>query len=169
MAPASQFGQCEPKEFARGIERKSKEVIKLPKPLFEALSNVAQRPDSFKVHRSRKAEHAAVLGGYCSGYRMDPLFDLPETRALTQAVGERCAKRLDSGLSNQKTTLYEDQLAELGVLLELTNVGLFRDTARVERWKQGFSAMNARTTEERPFWDEYAACVDELFVMLTAP
>lgn len=168
MAPASQFGQCEPKEFARGIERKSKEVIKLPKTLFEALSNVAQRPDSFKVHRSRKAEHAAVLGGYCSGYRMDPLFDLPETRALTQAVGERCAKRLDSGLSNQ-TTLYEDQLAELGVLLELTNVGLFQDTARVERWKQGFAAMNARTTEERPFWDEYAACVDELFVMLTAP
>jgi hypothetical protein len=164
------FGQCDPKEFARGIERKAKDVVKLPKPVFEALSNIAQRPDSFKVHRMRKPEHAAVMGNFWGGYRMEPLFQLPETRAITETVAERCASRLDKAFKEKKKApLSEDPLAELGVLLELTNVGIFQDAARVERWKQGFAEMNALTTTERPFWDEYAARVTPSFAMLVAP
>ena len=163
------FGQCAPRDLARAVERRSKEVIKLPKPLFEELSNIAQRSDTFKGRSSRKLEHGAILGGYCDGYRIEPLFQLPETRAITADLADRLAQRLDSVFTVKKrVTLYEDALVELGVLLELTNVSLFQDAARVERWKQGFAEMNALTTEERPFWDGYAANVEKLFAMLVA-
>lgn len=162
------FGQCEPKEFARGIERKAKDVVKLPKPVFNALSEIAQRPDAFKAHRSRKPEHSALIGDSSGGYRMEPLFELPEVRAVTETVAERCAARLDSAFK-KKHSLPQDALPELGVLLELTNVRLYQDAARVEKWKTGFAAMNARTTEERPFWDEYVARVEKLFPLLVAP
>jgi hypothetical protein len=165
------FGQCDPKEFARGIERKAKDVVKLPKPVFEVLSNIAQRPDSFKVHRMRKPEHAAVMGNSCAGYRMEPLFTLPETRAILDTVAERCASRLDSALTSKKKKVgfTEDPLPELGVLLEFTNLGVFQEAARVEKWKKGFDELNALTTDERELWDQYAARVAPSFAMLVAP
>lgn len=164
------FGQCEPREFARAVERKTKEVVKLPRPVFEALSNIAQRPDSFKGHRSRKPEHTAILGGTCGGFRMEALFTLPETRAIAEKVGARCATRLDNAFkAKKKVPLTEDPLVELGVLLEFTNVGFFQDAARVEKWKKGFAEMNALTTEDRAVWDDYAARVEKLFPLLVAP
>jgi hypothetical protein len=162
------FGRCEPKEFARAVEKKASEVTKLPKPLFNQLAEIAQRPESFNNKRSRKPEHDAVLGGYCDGFRIDPLFALPEVKTIVATVGERCAARLDQVLTgSRRVSLYEDQLTELGVLLELTNIGLFQDAARVARWKQGFAEMNALTTEERNFWDEYSPKVENVFSLLT--
>ena len=164
------FGQCEPREFARAVERKAKEVVKLPKPVFDALSNIAQRPDSFKGHRSRKPEHTAIMGGFCGGFRMEALFTLPETRAITAKIADRCANRLDNAFkAKKKTTLVEDPLIELGVLLELTNVGFFLEAPRVEKWKKGFAEMNALTAEDRAHWDQYGARVDKLFTLLVAP
>lgn len=164
------FGQCEPREFARAVERKSKEVVKLPRPVFEALSNIAQRPDSFKGHRSRLPEHVAVLGGTCGGYRMEPLFDLPEVRVIAEKLAERAGKRLD-GLfrARKKVPFTEDNLVELGMLLEFTNIGFYLEPDRVEIWKKGFSEMDAATLEDRATWDAYRARVEKIFPMLVAP
>ncbi|MDP2273953.1 MAG: hypothetical protein Q8N23_02710 [Archangium sp.] len=164
------FGQCEPREFARAVERKSKDVVKLPKPVFDALSNIAQRPDSFRGHRSRRQEHTAILGGYCGGFRMEALFTLPETREIVQKVADRCANRLDGVFkAKQKAALTTDPLIELGVLLEFTNIGIFQEAPRVEKWKKGFAEMNALTTDDRGYYDEYATRVDKLFTMLKSP
>ncbi|MDP2271633.1 MAG: hypothetical protein Q8N23_14865 [Archangium sp.] len=163
------FDRCAPKDFARAIERKSKEVIKLPKPLFEALAAIAQRPDSFKEKRSRSAPHHAILGGSADGYRIDPVFALPEVRALVGAVvRDRCAAQLDAVLTGpSRVSLYEDHLTGLGVLLELTNVGLFQPADRVARWRAGYAEMNALTPEERDFWDELVPRVEALFISIT--
>lgn len=162
------FGRCEPKEFARAVERKASEVTRLPKPLFNQLAEIAQRPESFNRKSSRKPEHGALIGGYCDGFRIDPLFALPEVKTIVTTVGERCATRLDHVLTGPKrVSLYEDSLTELGVLLELTNIGLFQDAARVERWKKGFAEMNALTDEERNFWDEFAPKVEKVLSLLS--
>ena len=164
------FGQCEPREFARAVERKSKEVVKLPRPVFEALSNIAQRPDSFKGHRSRLPEHVAVLGGTSGGYRMEPLFDLPEVRVIAEKLAERAGKRLDGVFrARKKVPFTEDNLVELGVLLEFTNIGFYLEPDRVEIWKKGFSEMDAATLEDRATWDAYRARVEKIFPMLVAP
>ncbi len=162
------FNQCEPREFARAVERRSKEVVLLPKPLFNALSDLAQRPDSFK-RGSRKHEHTAVLGPACSGHRIDALFAQPEARALLQVIAERNASKLDTAFAKRKLTLTENPTPELGVLLEFTNVQLFVEAPRVAKWKSGFAAMSERTTEARPFWDEYGTKIETLFSMLTPP
>lgn len=161
------FGQCTPAEFSRGLERHSKALVKLPKPLFEELVSIAQRPAEYARRTSRRPEHLALLGGYCDGYRVAPLFALPGAREVVAEVAERCAARLDRALTAaKKVSLYEDGLPELGVLLELTNIGVFQPSARVEAWRAGFAEMNARTTEERAFWDEFSGRVQSLFPLL---
>lgn len=45
------FGQADAKAFAKGIERKSAELIRLPKPLFQESWCLAQR------HRVRAPQH----------------------------------------------------------------------------------------------------------------
>lgn len=164
------FAQCTPAEFSKGLERRSKELIKLPKPLFDELVAIAQRPKEFEQKESRRPEHREVIGGYCDGYRVEPIFSLPGARDVVAELAERNAARLDKAFGRKKqVSLYEDQLTELGVLLELTNVGVFQRPERVEAWRAGFAAMNAATPEERGFWDEYCGRVEKVFMLLVRP
>jgi hypothetical protein len=162
------FGGCTAKEFARGIERKSKDIIKLPRPVFVALSEIAQRPASFDHRPSRSAAHKAIIGVSKAGHCVEPLFALPEVKGLVaDLVAERCATELDRKCGRKKQSpLSEDTFTELGVLLELTQVGVFQPAVRVERWKDGLAAMNSLTTDERPFWDEFLQGVDAAFPLL---
>lgn len=164
------FDQCTPQEFSKGLERRSKELIKLPKPLFAELASIAQRPREYDRRGSRSAAHHAIIGGYGDGYRIDPLFAYPGAREAVTEVAERNAARLDK-VSNAKSkrTLYEDQLPELGVLLEFTTVGVFQRPERVEAWRARFATMNAATTEERAFWDEFCGRVEKVFPLLVGP
>jgi hypothetical protein len=164
------FAQCDPKEFARSVERKAKEVVKLPKPLYNEIAGIAQSPDAYRGRRSRAPALAAVIGRVCDGYRIDPLFALPGARELVVEVAERCATRLDRTLAvKKKAALPDDQLLELGVLVEFTNVGVYQTPERVEAWKKGFDHMKAMPTPDRAAWDGFCKRVEKAFVLLVAP
>jgi hypothetical protein len=161
------FGQCEPREFARAIERKAKDVVKLPKPVYNEIASIAQRPDAFRKG-VRKPEFREVIGSAGDGYRVSPIFDIPEARAQVTEVAEKCASRLDTA-TRKKVTFAEEPLPELGVLLEMTNIGLYQAAERVEAWKKGFNELNARTKENRELWDAWVARVEKVFPLLVKP
>lgn len=163
------FDQCKPRAFSKGIERWAKELTRLPRPLFDELAAIAQRPAEYEKRSSRKPEHVELLGRPGDGYRIEPLFALDGVKAVVAGLAERNALRLDKVLSTPAPgSLYENHLTELGVLLELTNVGVTQSAERVATWRAGFARMNAATPEEREFWDRFSERVERLFPLLSA-
>jgi len=161
------FGEIDGSVFARSVERRSKEVIHLPKPLFNALSEIARNP-KMTAKGSRSERHRQVLGPRANGFRIQPLFAMTEVTALLEPLSETLAARLDRAFKS-RNMLSEDGLSELGVLLELTNAQVFQSAERAARWEAGFMKMSERTTEDRPFWDEFVSRVRPSFSMLSKP
>lgn len=160
------FGEVDGTTFARAIDRRSKEVSKLPKPLFNIFVDIATK--KVTARGSRTAEHIKILGTNRDGYRVQPLLDLPETAKLLAPMSELVASKLDKTFKGKKT-LAEEPLTELGIVLELTNAHIFQDPERVAAWAKGFEEMSARTTEDRDHWDAFVARIKPLFGMLSAP
>jgi len=160
------FGEVDGTTFARAIDRRSKEVSKLPKPLFNIFVDIASKKVTSRG--SRTAEHIKILGTNRDGYRVQPLLDMPETAKLLGPMAELVASKLDKTFKSKKT-FAEEPLTELGLVLELTNAHLYPDPERVAAWEKGFMEMSARTTEDREHWDAYVARVKPMFAMLSAP
>ena len=160
------FGEVDGTTFARAIDRRSKEVSKLPKPLFNIFVDIASKKVTSRG--SRTPEHTKILGSNRDGYRVQPLFDMPEAGKLMGPMAELVASKLDKTFKSKKT-FAEEPLTELGIVLELTNAHLYPDPARVAAWEKGFMEMSARTTEDREHWDAYVERVKPLFSMLAAP
>jgi hypothetical protein len=116
--------------------------------------------------RDRSPEVAAVTGDYRCGWRIDEIFSLPGATEVVRTVAERNATTLDRVL-RADATFYEHQLTELGVLTIFTELDVRQPAARVEAWVRGFDAIDARTTDERGFWDEFVGRVRPAFALLS--
>jgi hypothetical protein len=166
------FGCTDGGRFMKALQRDTRELTKLPKPLFAALVELTANPtigarDSpGREARSPKVE--AVTGPYRDGWRIDAIFELPGALDVVRGVAERNAVALDKRLSPpaKDTDLFECVLTELGVLTVLTELNVRHAPDRVDAWERGFDQVNAATTAERPFWDEFAARVKPAFAML---
>ena len=161
------FAEIDGTTFARAVDRKTREAIRLPKPLFNGLVEMARNP-KLSARGSRKPEHIKILGSNRDGYRLDPLFAMDEVPAMLAPMSELLAERLDRAFKTKKT-FAEEPLTELGMLLELTNARVYQSAERVAAWEAGFNKMNERTTEDRPLWDEFVTRVRPLFSMLLKP
>lgn len=164
------FGQADAKAFAKGIERKSAELIKLPKPLFQELVGLAQRPTEYARRNSRPAEHTAILGSTCDGYFVAPLFELPEVKGVIENRAEELSVILDKFFAGtpKAEALYKNKLAPLGVLLSLTRIGIFVAPARADAWLAGFERMVETAKDDAEFWKGFAARVRPLFGLIKA-
>lgn len=161
------FGETDGTTFARAIDRRSKEVSRLPKPLFNAFADIARIP-GLTSRGARLPAHKQVLGSNRDGFRVQALLDLPEVPALLTPMADALVSRLDKAFKSNRT-LAQEPLIELGVLLELTNARVFQTPERAAQWEKAFMEMSARTTEDRPFWDEFVGRVRPAFSMLVAP
>lgn len=164
------FGQADAKAFAKGIERKSAELIKLPKPLFQELVGLAQRPTEYARRNSRPAEHTAILGSTCDGYFVAPLFELPEVKGIVENRAEELSVILDKFFAGtpKAEALYKNKLAPLGVLLSLTRIGISVAPARADAWLAGFERMVETAKDDAEFWKGFAARVRPLFGLIKA-
>lgn len=162
------FAQCKPAEFSKGIERKASELTKLPKPVFEELVAIVREPRVYEKKTSRLPEHAKVLGGYCDGYFIAPVFELPEVRAVVASHSEKLSLVVDKQLSRKprKDLLYELDLTALGLVLSFTRVGAVPTKERLDAWEAGFDAIDQANTSERGFWDEWRDRVRPSFELM---
>ena len=161
------FTEIDGVTFARAVDRKSREAIRLPKPLYNGLVDLARNP-KLSMRGSRKPEHTKVLGSNRDGYRLEALFAMEEVPAMLAPMSEALAERLDRAFKTKKT-FADEPFAELGMLVELTNARVYQSPERVAAWEAGFDKMNERTTEDRPQWDEFVTRVRPAFAMLLKP
>jgi hypothetical protein len=164
------FGQADAKAFAKGIERKSAELIRLPKPLFQELVGLAQRPTEYARRNTRPAEHTAILGSSCDGYFVAPLFELPDVKAVVENRAEELSLVLDKffGGTPKPEALYKNKLAPLGVLLTFTRIGIYVAPARADAWLAGFERMVEAAKSEGEFWKDFSGRVRPLFTLIKA-
>lgn len=162
------FERCTVEEFNRAISRRSKDVIKLPKPLFEQLAAMIARPKELADKSDRSNEHQAVIGGYCAGLRLDVIFAMPEARPVLAEIAAKLKVLLD-GYERANGDFYELGFVELGVALELTRCEIWPAPADVERWRAAFNAADQRTTQERSFFDDFVKSVGPAFDLLARP
>ncbi len=161
------FTEIDGTTFARAVDRKSREAIRLPKPLYNGLVDLARNP-KLSMRGSRKPQHTKVLGANRDGYRLEALFAMEEVPAMLAPMSEALAERLDRAFKTKKT-FADEPFAELGMLVELTNANVYQTAERVAAWEAGFDKMNERTTEDRPQWDEFVTRVRPAFAMLLKP
>jgi hypothetical protein len=156
------FAQSDMQEFARASDRKSREIIRLPKPLYDAFARVAGSPRSFPK-TTRSEAHKAMLGDAADGIRIEALFNQPEVpEILAPLVTSLCA-RLDKAFNDQKMTLAKNPFTELGILLELTVIGIYPPADKVKAWHVVFDAANERTKDNREFFDAFVKRVRPIF------
>jgi hypothetical protein len=140
----------------------------LPEDTCAALASLLADVEATMEAGSRSKAASAVLGGYCDGPRIDALLRFPGAEPVIEALLARVTKRLDDALA-KKVDLYQvaDALAALGVVIEMKEAGLWTaDPARVDRWREGFAAIDQRTKEERGFWWKYVRKVRRGFDLL---
>lgn len=143
-------------------------IAGLPEATRTAIDRVLTDPDYVEDGVPNAPEVYAVLNSYCSGPRLDALLRIPGAQPAIDELAARLGERLDHTLQ-RSGDLYEiaDDLAALGLLVELTHAGLHRpDPARVARWRAGFAAIDGRTTSERRFWSKYVRRVHLGFDLL---
>ncbi len=134
-----------------------------------ALERVAADPAAAVTGRSRTPEVRAAIGGYCDGPRVDELLRVPGGEPVLRRLRDRCASLLDGCLRGEGWDLYEasGELGALGVLLELSQVGVTATPEQLAAWRAGFDRVDAATSdEEREFWDGYAARARKAFDLL---
>ncbi len=156
------FAQSDLPEFARASDRKSREIIRFPKPLYDAFARIAGSPKTF-VKGSRSEAHRAILGDAADGIRLDPLFQQPEVPEILAPLMTSLTARLDKTFNDPKLTLSKNPFTELGILLELTTFGFYVPAEKVKAWEAAFDAANERTKDEREFFDAYVKRVRPIF------
>jgi hypothetical protein len=140
----------------------------LPAPARQVFAQLHEDPAGYaNALGSRSADVEAVLGGYCDGRREDALIAVSGVRETLEELAERCRAALDE-LAEEKMYELAGKLAPLGVLLELSEVGIVTSPDRVAVWKHTFEQSAAATEEEREFFDGYAARVRRGFDLLTS-
>jgi hypothetical protein len=152
--------------FMKPLQRDTRALTKLPPVLFELLATMTKSPSLANDRRDRSPEVAAVVGGYRCGWRIDEIFSLPGAMDVVRTVAERNAATIDRDFASTKLTFDELELTELGVLTLFTELGVRHPAARVDAWERGFDAVDARTAEERSFWDEFVVRVRPAFALL---
>lgn len=122
-----------------------------------ALTRLLGDTDKGTRMRARSKAALAVIGGYSDGPRIRGLLTFPGAEVAIAALAERAAGSLDEVLAQEvELAQVASKLAALGVLIELKDGGFWTpDPARVNRWREGFVAVDKRTTEERKFWGKY--------------
>jgi hypothetical protein len=158
--------RLDPREFMKPLQRHTKALTKLPPALFELLATMTKSRSLANDRRDRSPEVGTVTGGYRCGWRIDEIFSLPGAVEVVRTVAERNAATLDRVFASTKLTFYENELTELGVLTVFTELGVRHPVARVDAWARGFDAIDARTTDEREFWDEFVGRVRPAFTLL---
>ncbi len=164
------FGRIDGKAAMKSLQKDTRELTKLPKPVFQALTELTSSPESAKSKSNRSAEVSKITGLYASGWRIDPLLELPNVAPVVERVAEANAVKLDARLTaalTSKRELPQEPLVELGVLTVLTERGIKHSAARVDAWAKGFAALNERTTDDRKFWDEFVTKAQAAFKLLT--
>lgn len=119
-------------------------------------------PEETMKARARSEELRAVVGGYDDGPRIDPLLDHAGGRAVLEGVAARCEEVLDTTWSD----LYEaaGDLAALGLLLELEELGVEIDEDEAREWRHVYRAAREATGgSDQGFWEEYDERVDLAF------
>ena len=121
-----------------------------------------------KLPGSRGADAKAVLGNYCNGPLIEPLFAVGDGGRAMSALQERIMAALDEAHGED---LYElsNELAPLAVLVGLATLGHHVPSNRVDEWRHRFRAADEATTDERDFFDEYAARVYRAFDLVAVP
>jgi hypothetical protein len=136
-------------------------VATMPTPIRELLDLLVLDKQSFAAGRARPAELTAVLGSYCDGPRHESLLTLSGSAVIITELAKRAIERLEGGLDGSRD-LYEaaSAIAHLGVLLELSAARYWcASPDSIVRWRQAVDRIDAETTEERAFWDEYVSRV----------
>ena len=155
-------------ELKRRVDACDGDLAHLPADTRAALVALLADPEAATEKSSRTPEAKAVIGGYCDGPRIDVLLRFPGAQGVLDEFGESLAKRLD-GLLAVEQDLYEvaGSLAVLGVLIELSQAGLWQPAAsRVAIWRAGFDAIDKATKSERGFWWKYVRRVRAGFDLL---
>lgn len=158
-----------PGELRTAVERVAPGISDLPESTRHALAAVLADPETAAKRSTRTPAARAAIGHASCGPRIDALLDFPGAATVIAELAERAADRLDRALA-RPADLYEiaGDLGALGVLIELGEAGMWRaEPGRLADWRAGFDAADHRTTEERGFWDEYAARVRPGFALLT--
>jgi len=161
-----------PEKFQQCIDRHRDWVDAAPPRARERILALYADPKQFAERDgSRPPEITAVLGGYCDGPREDALLTVPGADAVIAELAERCCAVLDAMTEDTKEwsgDLYErsSELAPLGVILELTTLGVRIPRERVAAWREAFEFVNENTPDEREFYDRYAARVRKGFDFL---
>ncbi len=143
-------------------------LVSVPAATRAALTKLLADPVAGTRKSSRSAAARKVIGRYSEGPRIDALLRLPGAEVVIAELGERAAQRLDVVLARKGGL---DEAASgpsaLGVLIELKQAALWpAGPARVDRWREGFAAIDAATQEERKFWARYVQRVKAGFDLL---
>ena len=132
------------------------------------LRAVYRDPEAFvRDRRARSPDLCAVLGSYEDGPREDVLVRAPAGAAVLEEHAERCRMRLDA-LARSPDGLYvaAGELAAIGPLLELRTLGVVHSPARAASWRRTFERIDRATSDERGYWDTYAAHVGRALDLL---
>lgn len=130
---------------------------RLPEATRAALDALLADPAAATETGSRSRAAHAAIGGYSDGPRIDALLRFPGARAVVDDLAVRAAEHLDAALRPGRDA-YEiaGNLAALGIVIELAEADLWRpDAARVQRWRDGLTAIDKATKDERGFWWKY--------------
>lgn len=136
-------------------------LVTLPKAVREPLELLLRDHGAFVARHSRPPEVIEVLGTYCDGPRYDALLSVPGAEAVIAELAASTVERLDDLLVSSPD-LYEasDAGGYLGVLVELSVAGHWSaPRGAVNEWRRHFDRVDAETTGEREFWDDYVAHV----------
>lgn len=148
-------------DLRAAVDRVADGIAGLPEATRSALAEVLADPEKASERSSRTSAASAAIGHASCGPRIDPLLRFPGAQPVIAELAECAARRLDASLGGDED-LYEiaSDLGALGVLIELGEAGLWHPAPeRLAAWRAGFDAADQRTTEERGFWDRYAARV----------
>lgn len=130
----------------------------LPVEARRALHEIAMDPKGVARRRTRPPELLFVLGPYVDGPLFRSLFELPDGRVVVDRFAAACVEAMDAAVAREYQTLqtsdYQSQFGPLGLLVELRRIGVRLDRASVLLWRHDFERVNARTHEQRRFWNE---------------
>lgn len=129
------------------------------------LKRIAESPEEALESgtRARLAEHTDLLGTYSDGPRFEELFSAPGTDAFIAEISETFMAHLDVIPTDEDLHDHSGDLAPLGLLLEL---GVRVEPSRLNEWFRRFEVLDAKTTEQRDFWDDYCSKVRRIFELL---
>jgi hypothetical protein len=158
--------QVDAEETRRIIDSHQYWIDAYPVPVRELLARVRADPVAMTERRHRSDGLREIIGDYSDGPLEPALFSVEGTTGVLGELRDACVRHLDD--LTAQADLYElaGDLAPLGILLELSTIGLLPRVGQVARWKRTFDLVDAETRDDRDFWDGYARNVRAGFKLL---